>query len=662
MNRAGIYDVTNGKVWTYYTNDTTWHSTTNTTQVTINTFTNSSEGTIKGSTNVGQIFAEADGTGSVNGWDALNDAVENNSSDISDLQTAVDGKQDKLIAGANINIAADGKTISATDTTYTAGNAIDITNGEISADIHPTDFFTASDSISDYGSDLSLDNTIATTLKSVELKGDTFQQTYSGKNLFNGTYVNYAVGGSSGYRWFTANNTRSAIVKCQPNTTYTIKKYELSSNRFAIADYPSMPSDNGELNGLATDPSATQLTVTTHSDAQYMFIYVSNDSVEPQMQVEEGSTATSFEPYVGGIPAPNPDYPQDINVVTGEQTVKVVGKNLWGGFINEYSLTDHDVAFVNYKDGSISANGTASSSAYSMYAAAAASGGRTRQFPAGIYTLSGGTSAVRAMFIIVGPGTSYTTDTTSGKVTFTLSEMVNGYIRAYVPSGTSANETIHPQLEFNSTASDYEPYQSQSYPISLGSIELCKLGDYQDYIYKSGDDWYVHKEIGKLNIVSSGIAAFNSHSGSHITVNYSDATVEQLSAPAVTNISNRFIGCTSTQTWGGTVLNGVSQGTNNNYLQFSLPISVATTQAEVRTYFDNHPTTVYYTLATPTDTQITDATLVTQLNALAGAKSYNNQTNLVVTATGENLPAALCVEAYQKSLNGLLGAIERLGA
>lgn len=37
-----------------------------------------------------------------------------------DLQTALNAKQDNLVAGTNIQIAADGKTISATDTTYTA--------------------------------------------------------------------------------------------------------------------------------------------------------------------------------------------------------------------------------------------------------------------------------------------------------------------------------------------------------------------------------------------------------------------------------------------------------------------------------------------------------------------------------------------------------------
>lgn len=116
INRASIYDVSNDKVWTYYTNDTTWHAVSNTTQVTINTFTNSSEGTILGSTSVGQIFAENDGTGSVNGWDNLSNAVSSNTSNISLLQTAVAGKQDALTAGTGISIAqvSDSLVISAT--------------------------------------------------------------------------------------------------------------------------------------------------------------------------------------------------------------------------------------------------------------------------------------------------------------------------------------------------------------------------------------------------------------------------------------------------------------------------------------------------------------------------------------------------------------------
>lgn len=97
INRASIYDVTNQKVWTYYVNDTTWHEASNTVQVTVSQATNSSLGTVMGSTNVGQAFVENDGTLSVNGWDALNAQVASNTSNIA-------GKQDALTAGSNIDI------------------------------------------------------------------------------------------------------------------------------------------------------------------------------------------------------------------------------------------------------------------------------------------------------------------------------------------------------------------------------------------------------------------------------------------------------------------------------------------------------------------------------------------------------------------------------
>lgn len=46
------------------------------------------------------------------------------------------------------------------------------------------------------------------------------------------------------------------------------------------------------------------------------------------IQIEKGSVATSCEPYTGGIPSPNPSYPQEIKSVVNP-TVKVCGKNLY---------------------------------------------------------------------------------------------------------------------------------------------------------------------------------------------------------------------------------------------------------------------------------------------------------------------------------------------
>lgn len=78
VNRSQILDVDNDKLWMYYDNTGTWYETSISGTVSISTFTNSSEGTIRGSTSVGQVFAESDGTGSINGWDALDARVTNN--------------------------------------------------------------------------------------------------------------------------------------------------------------------------------------------------------------------------------------------------------------------------------------------------------------------------------------------------------------------------------------------------------------------------------------------------------------------------------------------------------------------------------------------------------------------------------------------------------
>lgn len=71
INGAKINDSTNSKTWTYYSNVSSWEYTSNQPSFSVNTWTNNTLGIAKGSLTEGQIFAESDGTGSVNGWDTL---------------------------------------------------------------------------------------------------------------------------------------------------------------------------------------------------------------------------------------------------------------------------------------------------------------------------------------------------------------------------------------------------------------------------------------------------------------------------------------------------------------------------------------------------------------------------------------------------------------
>ena len=62
----------------------------------------------------------------------------------------------------------------------------------------------------------------------------------------------------------------------------------------------------------------------------------------------------------------------------------------------------------------------------------------------------------------------------------------------------------------------------------------------------------------------------------------------------------------------------------------------------------------YYVLATATDTQITDAGLLADLNAFASAPCFDGQTNIEITSSGTNLPAPLDVTVVNANAQGII--------
>ena len=77
-------------------------------------------------------------------------------------------------------------------------------------------------------------------------------------------------------------------------------------------------------------------------------------------QLEKNSTITSYEPYTGGIASPNPDYPQDIQVVTGENTISIINRNFLNLEKYPYSSTESILngAIVNIENGIITVDTT----------------------------------------------------------------------------------------------------------------------------------------------------------------------------------------------------------------------------------------------------------------------------------------------------------------
>lgn len=388
--------------------------------------------------------------------------------------------------------------------------------------------------VSGSGTNIELDGTIAGgAIESVEMYGDTEQQTYSGKNFIN----SHIPPVTSSVRTTLA-EVDNGIEVVRKNTSQTGAAYAIvpiqNIDRLLgqVVSYSfNVDGDRadevmtlyGYKNGTAsttrkmgfnnTSGSFTMpASLPTNEDGYCLCFYVvtgeNKKATFTNIQLELGSAPTEYEKYVGGVPSPNPDYPQEVKTVTGEQTI----------------------------------------------------------------TISDG----------------------------------NG--------------------------------QSQSYTVDLGDIELCKIGKYQDYIYKSGEDWYLHKETGKVTFTGAGTETWSSATAATGYVRFS--TASGATHADNTGYCNELINRGS-QSHGAYEYVLVQPNANAFYIQ--VLNTRANDLASFRTWLGTNPATVYYDIATATDTQITDATLIAQLDALNEATTYDGKT--IITVSSENLAGSLEVTA-----------------
>lgn len=469
--------------------------------------------------------------------------------------------------------------------------------------------------VSDEGDSLTLDGTANCPMK-MELKGNTEQTTYTGKNLFDNVY------GQTENVYTThinANNPLGSVncypINLLPNTQYTLK-VDMNGYQKTGEWIAGICFENGNVISLLQVNSMADITTTTFTTdstgivyvgQRYGFTYGATGRMNlflqtAKIQINEGPTATSYEPYVGGIPSPSPDSPQDVRVVTGNNSVKVVGKNLWNENTQEFA--NRSLFNQKSKDSNNVWTFIASGSGYAFVESKIT-------LQAGIYTFS--STCVNGNTAVLNGDTSLTNN-------FTLDSATEITIRVY-KNGAVAGDVVklsNVMIEKNSTATTYKPYQSQTYPINLGNIELCKIETYQDYIYKDNGKWYKHSEIGKVVL-----------DGSEENLSY-NSTVNRLQMPfnlQTQDWSVLALTLCDHFTMGDTEIVDGSFNITRNSLFFKN--NNLTSLNDWKTWLGSNNTAVYYVLATSTNTEITDTTLISQLNAIENAVSYDTQTNIV---------------------------------
>ena len=361
--------------------------------------------------------------------------------------------------------------------------------------------------------------------------------------------------------------------------------------------------------------------------------------------IELGAQKTNWEPYTSGQPSPNPEYPQPIKVVTGEQNIEIKNKNLLK-LLNINSTFSGVQVTVN-SDKSITLNGTCTSN----YAINIITNWSLSLENGKTYTLSGcpdlgGKDTLSLELYSKSPTNQYVTDVGEGK-TFTLT--ADRTYRCYIAikSGqTYDNVILYPMVEEGSTATEYEPYQSQNYPLSLGNIELARINDYKDCIFKNElgskyynadleeDSWYVGKQIKKL--IFDGTQKI--HSISVAKTQTTRVTYQSFAKKSVAQvlISNRFDGYNNKYNGDSTsIAFNVDNGDNTDLWFRILKTTIGTTKEEINQWLSENNIVVYFPIVTSYE-KITDTTLIQQLeNMNNNARSYKGTTIIECSSASE---------------------------
>ena len=415
------------------------------------------------------------------------------------------------------------------------------------------------------------------------LYGKSSQQQYSGKNLWSFGDITTA--------------TESGIPMQIPAGTYTLTR--VGTGNLSLRFYWGTTDEESVLIKVG---ESTQYQIQLDHDINTINFNVGGFSAPiKNIQLEKGSTATDYEPYTGGIPSPNPEYPQEIKSVVNP-TVKVCGKNLVGKLLPGVIAWDSG----NYRNTEVG------------YACT----GFIPVKPGEIYTISNGTGGAERWY--------YSSDKkpvnhmpAGANITVTIPDGI-----AYMRVSCYVDNKF--QIEKGSTATAYEPYTEQTgtLPYTLNAIPVTSGGnvtiDGQQYIAD-----YVDVERGKLVRMTDSKAIDGSEDWK--ITDESIPTQKRFGAPFYTSLSYAGF-CTKLVNAGKLII-----GSDNAYSVYGSWIDVRYTACETVDAFksflaqqkaDGDPVKILFGLTTPTEIDLTTE----EIAAFKALVSYYPTTNVSTTS------------------------------
>lgn len=408
-------------------------------------------------------------------------------------------------------------------------------------------------------------------------------------------------------------NSCSDFIPCQPNTTYTLTyKSNLPEKAGSTIRMHSYDENKNWIEqNLAFSVSTVygqgykgmvEVQYTTSANAKYTRftfkgISDTDETLSTNIQLEEGSTATPYEPYYDGYKIP----------------VTVGGKNLFNNKNPNYRIDDTgslvadtgskctDFISVNYND---------------------------------IYTASclgsGGTSTTAWICVLYDKDKTFISGSRITNVSNLMTITVNKEDAKYLRLCKRGAGITNVQLELGSQATSYQPYiQSTTTNIYLDQ-PLRKIGEYTDYI-----DFENQKIVRNTKEINCKDLIFDSYNKNHYI--YTDVSLDNVVLPVkgtpTIALCNRFIAVDTDEMQTANLTFGIGYSSGKLFIHYNNWNSLQ----DGINYLNSNDTIVVYPLATPTEQQISLPPIsLTQNTVTINIDTTIQPSKLVITGDIDN--------------------------
>ena len=380
----------------------------------------------------------------------------------------------------------------------------------------------------------------------------------------------------------------SYFIKVKPNTTYTFSIQETSStynNWFGVGEYGSCSQEDYIKRDTSYVESQNYITFTTSATTNYVRLSARNLIAATKIQFEEGNQVTTYQPYLElGALGDYQDY-----------IIRSSGKNLLSPNFSDYNITDGTYGYIKISDieEDLMLSVSVKDSSIDV----------TRTYLG--FSTTGKDASQGVSWVALNTLSSRISNSVNYQSVISKAK----YISFYPKNETTFNKLFsrfNIMVEKGTTATTYEPYGKGK--------------------------WYIHKEIGK-DVYNGSETWSTENNNVYRAISDAKGSLSQI-------LSNYFEGITTTSvtSWGN-----VRFGASNKNIIF---LNALASQGNVngwKTWLSTHNTIVYYVLATPTTTEITDETLLSQLNNMRNMKLLYGLTYIQTTG---DIPPTLSLDYY----------------